>query len=651
MPRPVALQTPADSVNRRILVIDDNAAIHRDYDKILSGGADGGTGLSEMERLLFGEEPAAAPLQPMFQLEFATQGQQGVELARSAAQNGRPFAMAFVDMRMPPGWDGLETIEHLWAVDPDIQVVVCSAHSDYDWADLIERLGHSDQLLVLKKPFEPIEVMQCASALTRKWQHEQVLRRHVESLEQVVTARTEGLEAANRQLRHLATHDALTGLPNRVLLDDRLAQAIAHADRDQQQFAVLVVDLDRFKRINDSLGHRAGDELLNEVARRLSGVVRSIDTVARVGGDEFVIIVSASEQYDAQQVAQRAIDVLQSPVRVCGVDIYTSPSIGIASYPTDGGAAEALLANADAAMYYAKQQGRNTFQRYAPGMDRTTRERVKLESDLRQALALQQFELYYQPKVDATTGQVHSAEALLRWRHPERGFVAPDTFIPLAEETGLINGIGEWVIREACRQCGQWQRDGLRLRIAVNVAASQFRQGGLLETIRLALADASLEPRYLELELTESAVMTNPEESVGILEDLSRMGVLVSVDDFGTGYSSMSYLRRFPIDKLKIDRGFIRDVMTRSEDASIVQAIISLAHSLRLKVVAEGVETPDQLGFLQSIGCDQYQGHHFSPPLSADAFMDLIRRQRRDTSFADDVALRTHSKLAAWRGR
>jgi diguanylate cyclase (GGDEF)-like protein len=635
----------------RILVIDDNPAIHQDFEKILGGDSGSDAAMAQAERVLFGDSVAAI-VHPSFQVTFASQGQQGVSLVQRAVTDGQPFALAFVDMRMPPGWDGLETIEHLWAADPNVQVVICSAHSDYDWADFVERLGHSDKLLVLKKPFEPIEVLQCASALTRKWQDEQVLRRHVESLEHVVTVRTEGLEAANRQLRHLATHDALTGLPNRVLLDDRLAQAIAHADRDGRKFAVLVLDLDRFKLINDSLGHRAGDELLNEVARRLIGVVRNIDTVARVGGDEFVLIVNpACETLDAEQVAQRAIEALQAPVRISGVDLRISTSIGIAFYPVDGTSAENLVAHADAAMYCAKQRGRNNMQCFEPGMDTVTRDRVKLESDLHEALARQQFELHYQPKVDAATDYIHSAEALIRWRHPERGIIMPDDFIPLAEECGLITSIGEWVLREACRQCSTWQREGMPpLRVAVNVAASQFRHGNLLSVIRHAVEDAGLEPRYLELELTESAVMTNPEESAGILEHLSRMGVLVSVDDFGTGYSSMSYLRRFPIDKLKIDRGFVKDLMTRADDASIVQAIISLAHSLRLKVVAEGVETAEQLDSLKSMGCDQYQGYHFSAPLGAVEFGELIRRRHdAELAFTQTEAIRTHSKLAAYR--
>jgi diguanylate cyclase (GGDEF)-like protein len=618
----------AEAVNGRILIIDDNPSIHQDFEKILVREANADTGMSQIEKILFGDS-AAQPLLPSFELQFAQQGKQGVGMVRSALANGTPFALAFIDMRMPPGWDGLETIQHLWGIDPHVQVVICSAHSDYDWSDFFERLGHSDKLLVLKKPFEPIEVLQCASALTRKWQDQQILRRHVESLEHMVSIRTKGLEAANNQLRHLATHDPLTGLPNRVLLDDRLAQAIVRAERSHQQFAVMVLDLDRFKFINDSLGHRAGDDLLNRVAMRLRGVVNEIDTVARVGGDEFVLVInSATERAAVEQIAQLAIDALKSPVKISGVDLHMSTSIGVAFYPADGTTAENLVAHADAAMYCAKQRGRNHLQCYESGMDSPTRERVKLESELHCALVMNQFELHYQPKVETATDDFHACEALIRWRHPERGIIMPDDFIPLAEECGLISAIGEWVLGEVCRQCKAWQYEGLpRIRVAVNVSAAQFRQGNLLRIIRQSVKEAGLDPRFLELELTESAVMTNPEESAAMLEELSSMGVLVSVDDFGTGYSSMSYLRRFPIDNLKIDRGFVKDLMTRADDASIVQAIISLAHSLRLKVVAEGVETPEQLDSLKSMGCDQYQGFHFSPPLSAADFGALMRRR------------------------
>jgi diguanylate cyclase (GGDEF)-like protein len=645
------VSSPPPSALRRILIVDDNAAIHLDFRKVLGVQAEHSAqdALDVLEANLFGDTVATAA-RPNFDIDSAHQGQEGVAMARQALAEGRPYAMAFVDMRMPPGWDGLKTIEHLWAADPDVQVVICSAHTDYDWTEVVARLGHSDKLLVLRKPAEPIEVLQCATALSRKWENDRLVRDQMLRLEEVITTRTRGLEAANQQLRHLATHDALTGLPNRVLLDDRLQQAIAHADRDMRAFAVLICDLDRFKLINDSLGHRAGDELLQEVARRLSTVVRTADTVARFGGDEFVLIgTSIADADDAAGLASRVMDVLQAPVRIAAIDIHTSPSIGIAMYPDDGTTTQALLARADAAMYSAKQHGRGNFRRYSPGMHAGTEDRVQLESDLHNALASNQLALYYQPKVDTRTGEVRSAEALIRWLHPTRGVVSPADFIPLAEECGLIGAIGSWVVREACRQARAWQNEGVPpLRVSVNLSASQFRDSGLVDSIRSALDDAGLEARYLEVELTESAVMSDPEQSIAILEQLSVMGVLVSVDDFGTGYSSMSYLRRFPIDKLKIDRVFIDEIVSRPEDASIVRAIVSLAHSLRLKVVAEGVETPAQLDFLKMTGCDEYQGYHFSRPLPAADFESLMRETHSGEAFTEDDAVRTHSKLSAF---
>ena len=641
------------SGNRRVLVVDDNRAIHEDFLKILGGNAGGSPELLAAERLLLGGAVATTS-RPAFQIDTALQGEEGVARVQQALQEERPYAMAFIDMRMPPGWDGLETIQRLWEIDPHVQVVICSAHSDYDWTEVIARLDHSDKLLVIKKPFEPIEVLQCANALTRKWDNERSLRRQLEQLEHVVETRTQGLEAANKQLRHLASHDALTGLPNRILLDDRLAQAVAHAERDGHIFAVAMFDLDRFKMVNDSFGHRAGDELIKEVAHRIAGIARSTDTVGRLGGDEFLFIMDRlAKRQDAEHIARRAVAALRVPIRLGGVDIHTSSSIGIAVFPADGNTFETLIANADAAMYCAKQRGRNNIQSYAPGMNSVTQEKVKLESDLHEALALRQFELHYQPKVDTATGGIHGVEALVRWRHPQRGVVSPGEFIPLAEACGLIDSIGAWVVREACRQARAWQLEGLPpLRVAVNLSAFQFRHGNLLQMIREALQAADLEPRFLEVEITESALMSDPEESVTILEALSRMGVVVSVDDFGTGYSSMSYLRRFPIDKLKIDRGFIAEVMSRADDASIVQAIVSLAHSLHLKVVAEGVETQEQLALLKRLGCDQYQGFCFSPAVPAENFATLLREsQLKSDSSVDPASDRTHSKLAVYRPR
>jgi len=639
-------------INRRILVIDDNQEIHDDFRKVIGGGRDNSAALAAAELAILGES-LGTNAGPGFEVDSAFQGQEGLARVEQALRDGRPYAMAFVDMRMPPGWDGLETIERLWVVDPDVQIVICSAHTDYDWTEVVARLNNSDKLLVVKKPFEAIEVLQCANALTRKWQNERIVRRQVEGLEQVVTARTQGLENANKQLRYLATHDALTGLPNRVLMDDRISQSIGVAHRLEQVFAVLMLDLDRFKMVNDSLGHRAGDELLKEVSLRLKSVVREVDSVTRLGGDEFVVIVApGSEPNAAHQVAARIIEAMRPPVRIADVEIHTSASVGIAFYPNDGADIETLLARADAAMYSAKERGRNAVQCFMPGMDTATQEKMRLENDMRIALEQNQFELHYQPKVNTATGVMHGAEALLRWHHPVRGAIPPAEFIPIAEESGLIESLGGWVVREACLQARAWQDQGLPpIRVAVNLSPSQFRQGNIVAIIREALQDARLEPQFLEVELTESTVMSDPEESIVILEELSGMGVLVSVDDFGTGYSSMSYLRRLPIDKLKIDRSFISEVASRSEDALIVRAIVSLAHSLRLKVVAEGVESPEQLEFLKTLGCDQYQGYYYSAALSASQFEELARSRQRPAPAADFDPGRTHSKLSAYKGR
>jgi diguanylate cyclase (GGDEF)-like protein len=460
------------------------------------------------------------------------------------------------------------------------------------------------------------------------------------------------LEVANAKLQHQATHDALTNLPNRVLVMDRLDREIAHAERDGHRFAVLLLDLDRFKLINDTLGHGAGDELLVEMARRLSGAVREVDTVARTGGDEFLVLIADTrDQSDLSALAAKIGKALGEPLHIKATEVHTTASIGISVYPADGTNADALVARADEAMYYAKQSGRNAFQFFNLAMSVFSHERLDLENDLRRALSMKQLEVYYQPKSDVVTGRISSVEALLRWRHPTRGMVSPSEFIPLAEESGLILSIGEWVLREGCRQASNWQRAGLPfIRIAVNVSPVQFRQSSFLQAVRTALLDFDLEPQYLEIELTETTVMDNAEGSVAILEELSRMGVVVSIDDFGTGYSSMSYLRRFPIDKLKIDRSFISELTTNAADASIVQAIISLAHSLRLKVVAEGVETADQLQLLRELGCDQYQGFFRSAAVPADEIEKSVRSSIETANQHEDFQFTvTQSKLAPFK--
>lgn len=440
------------------------------------------------------------------------------------------------------------------------------------------------------------------------------------------------LKRANDELKRLALHDPLTTLPNRLLLEDRIEQAVAHAGRGKHHCAVLFVDLDRFKMVNDSLGHFVGDELLRAVAARLQGLVRGEDTVSRLGGDEFVLLLrEVADIEDASSVAAKIIEALREPFRVHEQELYVTPSIGVSVFPVHGDKAQMLITRADAAMYNAKQAGRNNYQVFASEMSTFFPERLMLENDLRRAISRGEFELHYQPKVDVNEGRIVGMEALLRWQHPQKGLIPPQEFIPLAEDTGLIVPIGAWVIQEACAQNRAWQKAGMpHLRVAVNISGVQFRQKDLLDTIARALEAAGLAPECLEIEITESVVMQNASEAIVTLEKVSGMGIHVSIDDFGTGYSSLSYLKRFPIDKLKIDRSFIRDISSDMDDAAIVRATIALAHNLRLKVVAEGVETADQLQFLRSLGCDEYQGYFKSRPLAAIEFERVMRAESRE---------------------
>ncbi len=433
---------------------------------------------------------------------------------------------------------------------------------------------------------------------------------------------------SEQRIAHIAHHDVLTGLPNRVLLQDRLNQAIAQAERSGHPIWVLLIDLDRFKFVNDSMGHKAGDLLLQTVAARLLAALRNSDTLARLSGDEFVAILSESP--DAQlraEILQRLMAAVAHPVALDGKEFSVTCSIGVAVFPTDGAPAHKLIEQADIAMYRAKKLGRNNFQFYTQAMNDEALERVRIESALRNALERNEFVLHYQPQVDLASGAIVGMEALIRWRHPELGMVAPSRFIGMAEETGLIVPIGAWVMRTACAQNKAWQDAGLgTLRIAVNLSARQFGDPDLLASIADVLAQSGLPPASLEIELTESLFMSDVDLAVELLHGMKALGVTLSIDDFGTGYSSLSYLRRFPIDVLKIDRSFVTDIASDPDDRAIVVSIIALAHNLKLRVIAEGVETAGQLDFLRSHGCDEIQGFYFSRPLPAVQFEQLLRQ-------------------------
>ena len=438
--------------------------------------------------------------------------------------------------------------------------------------------------------------------------------------------------SAEERLERLAQFDSLTGLPNRHLFHDRLLKTVAHARRSGEPMAVLFIDLDHFKLVNDTQGHSAGDKLLKEAAARLSQCVRSGDTVGRFGGDEFGAIVSElGKPGDAGVVAQKVLDALAQPFKLDAYDTYVSASIGITLFPADGDNPEALVMNADTAMYRAKEQGRNTYQYFTREMNERALARVQMEAALRRAIDHKEFLLHYQPKVDLQSRLICGFEALLRWRHPdpEKGLVLPGEFVSVLEDTGLIVPVGEWVLREVCGQIQAWQREGLAVKpVTVNVSARQFQQKDFESIVRHILREAGIDPSLLQFELTESLLMSDPEGAARTLRGLKDSGVKISVDDFGTGYSSLAYLKRFPIDALKIDYSFVRDITTDPEDAMITLAIIGLAHSLKLKVVAEGVETQEQLELLAANGCDEIQGHLFSVPDTAEKCAKMLKENR-----------------------
>jgi len=434
------------------------------------------------------------------------------------------------------------------------------------------------------------------------------------------------------QIAHLAEHDFLTGLPNRLLLNDRVGQAIALAQRNQDKVAVIFMDIDGFKHINDSLGHPTGDKLLQCVANRLQDCVRAPDTVSRQGGDEFIVLLQGVKKpEDAAIAAERLLKSLAKGFSIGQQNLHITSSIGVSLYPDDGPDAETLIKNADTAMYQAKANGRQGVQFFKPEMNVRAVERQSIEEDLRRALERQEFTLHYQPKINLATGTITGAEGLLRWSHPTRGSISPSQFIPIAEDSGLILPIGAWVLREACAQSQAWVAEGLPIvSMAVNVSAVEFRNQNFLDNLSATLSETGMDPRSLELEITEGVLMKNAELGASILQSLREKGVRVAIDDFGTGYSSLSYLRKFPLDALKIDQSFVRQIADSPDEATIVTAIISMGRSLHLRVIAEGVETAEDLAFLQDRECDEAQGYYFSRPIPADQFAALLRTDRSD---------------------
>jgi len=610
----------------RVLVVDDEPSIIDAYRQIFTGPAgEAAAARRNLGSKLFGAgagaagQPAARRLPSntlSFDAVYCKGAEAAVEAVRESLAADRPFAVAFLDMRMSPGPDGIWCASHIRELDPALEIAVCTAYSDIDPTDIGGRVPPEDKLSYLQKPFHPHEVRQMAIALASKWR-------------------------AERRIARLAYFDSLTGLPNREQAHNRLRSALLGTQQQQRMLALMYVDLDNFKRINDTLGHAIGDEVLIMAAERLrkalrNGDGRTPDAVAvdrpgdlgRLGGDEFMLVlpdIGSSE--NAAQVADRLIAALQEPMALSKHTVVISPSIGIAMSPTDGNDADSLLRHADLAMYFAKRRAPGTYAFFDASMNEGALQRYTIEGKLRGALERGELTLHYQPQIDMATGQVTGMEALLRWTNDELGVVPPKDFIPIAEDAGLIIPIGDWVLRTACIQGKKWLDEKLAMqRMAVNIANQQFGMHNFAAHVATILAETGLPPSMLELEITESMVMMDEKRATRVLEELHAIGVSIAIDDFGTGYSNFQRLHHLSIDRLKMDRSFVRDLGDDSDDRAIAAAIISMAKALKVDVVAEGVESFAQFRFLQEHQCAQSQGFLLSRALPAGEARLLLQR-------------------------
>jgi len=611
----------------RVLIADDEAPLRDAYRHILVASDPVGIDqtLAELRARLLPKaaadaaRPAAAKpgaAKTHFDATFCNDAESAVAAVREALAAGRPFAVAFIDMRMPPGPDGVWAAGRIRDLDPAIEIVICTAYADVDAGEIAGLVPPEEKLSYLQKPFHPGEIRQMALSLASKWR------------------------AENRILK-LAYFDTLTGLPNREQLRNRMASAIAAAEQRRQSLAVLYLDLDNFKRVNDTLGHAHGDQLLCTVAAVIRHSLRSSDLIsadvasdgrggqiARLGGDEFIVILPNLQSIeDAGRVAARLVADVKKPIRLGDHSLVITPSIGIAVYPRDGADAESLLRHADLAMYFAKRAAPGSYEFFAAGMNDGALRRFAIEEKLHGALERGEFSLQFQPQFDVQSGAIAGMEALLRWDSPELGSVPPIAFIPVAEQTGLILPIGEWVLRNACLQARVWREDGLPpVRMAVNVSGRQFMLKEFPDLVAAVIADTGIDPQLLELEITESVVMQDEDASARAFAQLKRLGVGLAIDDFGTGYSSFGRLRNFSVNRLKIDRSFLTSLVECNDDQAIAKALIAMTRSLRISVTAEGVENFPQLAFLQEQQCNEAQGYLLSHPLQPVDALALLRR-------------------------
>ncbi|MGV8864841.1 MAG: EAL domain-containing protein [Pseudomonas sp.] len=738
------MSNPATRINRRILIIDDTPSIHEDFRKILSVPVVEDS-LQSVEDVLFGNTGTRS--EQSFEIDSAYQGQEGLAKVELALAQGQPYAMAFIDMRMPPGWDGLQTIERLWQVDPKLQVTLCTAYSDHSLEDLNDRLEMGDRLLILKKPFDAIEIRQLASALTVKWQMTEEAAVKMGMLEEAVEARTRELSDANiivqnsptilyrlkgepsfplmyishnitkfghvaadlvascnwaqalihnddqakvdgamarvlekdasgasieyrlrtgdgqyrwvenryipvrdkdgrllevegivlditerkvaeEKIAHLARTDGLTGLANRSTLIERLHQAFAAAQRGAEPFAMFYLDLDHFKRINDTLGHPIGDLLLQEVAQRIKACTRENDVAARLGGDEFAILqLEMGDPANAGALAAKVRDALVQPYMLDCNEVNISVSIGISTYGPDSESAHHMLVQADMALYRSKEQGRNQYHFHSDEINQEVVDRVLLTNELKKAIEQNELELHYLPEVDLTSGKILGMEALVRWNHPERGLLGADVFIPAAEKTGTIIALGHWVLNQACQQMNQWRSEGKAPPlIAINLSLAQLKSGNeLIRDVVETTKKWGLSPSDLEFDVTEATLAQTKWTQNDVLPRLSDLGVQIAIDDFGTDYSSFDYLKTYRVNHLKLAQSFINHASVYPKSALTLRAILNFARDMGIGIIAEGVETHAQRTSLMSTGSPMTaQGYYFSKAVDSLHAGDLL---------------------------
>ncbi|VEG90747.1 EAL domain-containing protein [Legionella spiritensis] len=645
-----------DKPNYKILVIDDNPMIHKDFRKIFTKNTHKRNRMDSLDELFLEEEEIVNPLGHI-QIDSCYSGQEGLLLIQKSIDNNEPYSVAFVDIRMPPGWDGIETVSRIFDIEPNIQIIICSAYSDYSWENMLVEVQHKGRWLLLKKPIDITEVRQMTLALCEKWLLQLDMKGQIEKKTRLLREANKKLElqvkkliSAKEEIKYLAYYDTLTGLPNRFFFKEILEQSLLDTKRNNKFLSVFFLDLDDFKKINDTLGHTAGDLLLKQVSNRLSGFLRASDFVsyhnnnpqnfsmasARLGGDEFTIIIkNINKPEELRNVANRIINVIgDPPYLIENNEININTSIGISVYPRDGTDSVTLIKHADMAMYQAKEHGKNKFNFFDKSLHRIVVEKIMLEQGIRKGLEKKEFFLEYQPKVSISTNAIIGCEALLRWKHPEKGILLPIQFIPVAEESDLILKIDHWVLREACTQIRKWQDvTGFNdIITSINISARLFNDPDIVTIVSDAIQNTGIHANSLELEITESMLLNTGETTIKRLNDLRHLlnrGVKISVDDFGIGYSSLNYLGKLPLDTLKIDHSFVDRIGIDVNQTSIIKAIINLSHELKLNVIAEGVETQDQFAFLKKAGCDEIQGYILAKPMSAAKFIRFVKNWRK----------------------